>query len=68
LKLEAPPHLIRSNYFLSVDYPEDAALLGGIYAHFGGRDDVALPAILEYLDAQPELAKLNSHLHQPFND
>ena len=68
LKLEAPPHLVRSNYFLSVDYPEDAALLGSVYAHFGGRDDMPLPAILEYLDTHPELARLNCHLHQPYTD
>jgi spore coat polysaccharide biosynthesis protein SpsF len=67
-KLEVPPHLIRSNYFLSADYPEDATLLGKIYAHFDGRDDVTLPSILEYLDAEPGVARLNSHLHQPFAD
>jgi len=68
LKLDVPPQLVRSNYFLSADYPEDVAVLGRIYAQFGGRDDMPLSTILDYLDGDPGLARLNSHLHQPFAD
>ncbi|HEV2495921.1 MAG TPA: NTP transferase domain-containing protein [Terriglobia bacterium] len=68
LKLGIPRYLVRSNYFFSADYPEDIALLGRIYAHFDGRDDMPLPAILQYLDTEPGVARLNSHLHQPFAD
>jgi spore coat polysaccharide biosynthesis protein SpsF len=68
LKLEAPAHFVRSQYFLSVDYSEDLILVSRIYARFNGRDDMTLQEITEYLDSQPELARLNSHLHQPFSD
>ena len=68
LKLNAPPRLLRPKYFLTVDYPEDVKLLSQIYAQFQRRDDVALDEIIEFLDSNPELAQVNSHRHQQFDE
>jgi spore coat polysaccharide biosynthesis protein SpsF len=65
-KIDAPPHLLRRQYFLTVDYQEDLDLQGAIYGHFLGRDEISLKEVVAFLDANPALAKLNSHLHQQF--
>lgn len=66
VKIDAPPHLVRSEYFLTVDYPEDLTLQREIHQHFSGRDDIRLAEVVEWLDANPDVAKLNSHLHSQF--
>lgn len=68
IKLNAPPGLRRPEYFLSVDYPEDIRLLEAVYLHFGGRDDVPLQDIVNFLDSEPSLCRINSHLHQQFSE
>lgn len=68
VKLDAPPGLSRPDYFLTVDYPEDLALQENISAHFRGRDDMRLQEIIAFLDANPHLPRLNSHLHQQFGE
>src|SRR5271169_3512596 len=67
IKLNAPPELLRPQYFLSADYPEDIRLLDAVYLHFGGRDDVPLQDIVNFLDSEPSLCRINSHLHQQFS-
>jgi len=67
-KLDAPLRLLRPQYFLTVDYPEDVELLSRIYARFQRRDDVNLEDVIEYLDSNPELTQLNSNRHQPFSE
>ncbi|HEV2489256.1 MAG TPA: NTP transferase domain-containing protein [Candidatus Acidoferrales bacterium] len=66
IKRNAPPERFRPRYFLTVDYPEDVGLHNEIYSHFDGRDDMGLEEILSFLDSNPELPKMNAHLHQPF--
>jgi len=66
IKSDAPPHVLRPQYFLTVDYAEDLALQREIYRHFSGRDDMGLAEIVECLDANPALPKLNFHLHSQF--
>jgi spore coat polysaccharide biosynthesis protein SpsF len=65
-RLDAPPHLLRPRYFLTVDYPEDLELQRAIYSHFPDRDWPILQEVVEFLDETPELATMNSHLHQQF--
>lgn len=65
-KMDAPTHLLRPQYFLTVDYQEDLDLQHAICGRFNGRDDVSLDEIVEFLDANPAVARLNSHLHQQF--
>lgn len=66
VKLDAPLNLLRPQYFLTVDYPEDLALQREIHRHFSGCDDFSLAEAVEWLDANPDVAKLNSHLHSQF--
>lgn len=68
VKLNASPGLSRPDYFLTVDYPEDVALQEAIHAHFHGRDDMKLQEIIAFLDANPGLPRLNSHLHRQFGE
>ncbi|MGH9865667.1 MAG: cytidylyltransferase domain-containing protein [Candidatus Acidiferrales bacterium] len=68
IKLDAPTRLLRPDYFLTVDYLEDLTLQKEIFAHFGGRHDMRLEEIIEFLDANPELPRINSHLHQQFSE
>jgi spore coat polysaccharide biosynthesis protein SpsF len=67
LKVSAPSQVLRPQYFLTVDYPEDVELVSRIYAQFHRRDDIKLEKIVEYLDSNAELARLNSHRHRPFS-
>lgn len=68
IKVNASPSKYRPGYFLTVDYPEDLELLNGIYRRFDGSNEMKLEDILEFLDARPELSKLNSHLHRQFSE
>ena len=68
IKLDGPSHLLRPDYFLTVDFPEDVALQKKIFAHFGGRCDMKLGEIIAFLDADPRLPRLNSHLHRQFSE
>jgi len=67
-KVAAPPDVYRPELFLTVDYPEDLALVSRVFAHFGGRDDVPLRDVVAWLDREPETAAMNRHLHTPFPD
>jgi spore coat polysaccharide biosynthesis protein SpsF (cytidylyltransferase family) len=64
IKLNAPPELHRPGLFLTVDYSEDVWLARRIYQHFGGRNDMRLREIVQFLDANPEIGRVNSHLHE----
>ncbi|MGH9729322.1 MAG: cytidylyltransferase domain-containing protein [Candidatus Acidiferrales bacterium] len=68
VKLAAPSRLSRPDYFLTVDYPEDVTLQKEIFVHFGGRNDMGLEEVIAFLDANPELPRLNSHLHRQFSE
>ncbi len=68
IKIDVPCRLFRPDYFLTVDYPEDVTLQKEIFARFGGRDDMKLEEIVAFLDANPELPRLNSHLHRQFSE
>ena len=68
IKVNAPPELLRPQYFLTADYPEDISLLDAIYTQFKGRDDVSLREIEKFMDSEPSLCRLNSHLHQGFSE
>jgi spore coat polysaccharide biosynthesis protein SpsF len=50
---------------LTLDHPEDYELISIIYDHFaklGLQDDFYTKEILEFLEANPELLKINSHI------
>lgn len=54
----APAHR-RDLYRYSVDHREDLEVVRAIYAAFGGRDDIRLAPLLEFLDSRPDLRALN---------
>jgi len=66
VKIDAPPQLVRPGYFLTVDHPVDLELMRAIYAGVPGEDEICLQEVIRFLDANPELAKRNSNLHQEF--
>ncbi|HEV2288679.1 MAG TPA: NTP transferase domain-containing protein [Candidatus Acidoferrales bacterium] len=66
VKMAVPSHLRRRHYFLTVDYAADLEVQGRIYRHFQGRDDMTLAEIIDFLDANPQIAELNSDLHEAF--
>lgn len=59
----APPDLKRS-YRLTVDYPEDFALLDIIYEKFGNYRMVPTGRVIRFLDNHPEIALINSDCEQ----
>jgi spore coat polysaccharide biosynthesis protein SpsF len=54
---------------LTVDTPEDLALVREIYRNFGNTDDFSLQDILELLNRFPELIKINADVrHKGYQD
>ncbi len=66
VKIEAKANLQRPEYFLTMDTAEDLEMLSAIYANVRGEDRMSLGDIIQFLDTNPELAKSNAHLHEPF--
>jgi spore coat polysaccharide biosynthesis protein SpsF len=62
----APPDLLRPEYRLTVDYPEDLELMRRIFRSFGGHDDFTLRAVIELLDSRPDLVALNASRREGF--
>lgn len=54
----------RSKYRWTLDTAEDWELLRAVYKHFGNRDSIRWIEVLGFIEAQPELAALNSHVRQ----
>ena len=66
VKLHSASDLQRPNYFLTVDHEEDLRLIRRIYESVPGGDHMRLQDVIQFLDANSQLAKANAHLHQPF--
>lgn len=66
MRLDAPLECLRPQYFLTVDYPQDLQLQNRIHNELCGCGDFSLQNVIGILDGSPELAKMNSHLHQQF--
>jgi spore coat polysaccharide biosynthesis protein SpsF len=49
----------QSSYRLTLDYPGDYEVLKRIYEHFSPRMDFTLAELVQYLDAHPEVRRLN---------
>ena len=63
--LDCPPHLNRPNIRLTVDYLEDLEMARAIFdgvAH--GETDISLSQIIDYLDRNPDVLKLNRDMEQ----
>ena len=53
-----------SQYRWTVDTAEDLELVRAVYKHFENRDSIRWTEVLDLMEAQPELAALNSHVQQ----
>jgi spore coat polysaccharide biosynthesis protein SpsF len=62
--LEAPAELRRPELELEVDSALDLEVIAEILRHFGERLDFTLREIIEFLDAHPEVARLNRTVHR----
>jgi spore coat polysaccharide biosynthesis protein SpsF (cytidylyltransferase family) len=62
--LEAPPELRRPELELEVDTEIDLEVIARILRHFGERLDFTLREIIEFLDAHPDVARLNRTVHR----
>jgi spore coat polysaccharide biosynthesis protein SpsF len=57
-------HVDYSQYRWTLDTAADLELLRNIYARFGNEDDFGWGEVVELMEREPELAKLNSHVVQ----
>jgi spore coat polysaccharide biosynthesis protein SpsF len=64
-----PEGLLRPQYRLTVDEPEDVALMQALFARLSRPGHlVTTREAIELLDANPDLARINAHLtHKPHN-
>lgn len=63
--IEAPNHLFDPDLRLTVDTPEDFELIRNIFEHFlPNGNEFFLSDILNFLNANPHLKELNSHVEQ----
>jgi spore coat polysaccharide biosynthesis protein SpsF len=64
VNLEAPAELRRPELELEVDSEIDLEVITQILRHFGERLDFTLREIIEFLDAHPDVARLNRTVHR----
>lgn len=57
--VEAPANLARPELEIEVDTEEDLRVVSSVLEHFRDRPDFALADIIEFLDANPHLQRLN---------
>ena len=66
--VNSPKHLRRSNYYFTVDYPEDFELIKSIFVKlikFG--DFFSFDDVIKLCDSNPEILNINKHLHVGFD-
>ena len=63
--VDLPADLVRTNYRLTLDYPEDLKMYEALYAELERRNQVAdLRNVIGVLDSMPEIAALNGGISQ----
>ena len=67
-KLIAPKDIINTEYYFTVDYPEDLELVRNIFYNFKKSDYIfSMNEIIDYMDKNPKLKTINNHLHTGFD-
>ena len=72
-KIVTAPKELNRNYRLTVDYPEDFALIDTIYEKFSDYKIIPIKKAIEFLDKHPEIASINQDceqkhaIHAPIN-
>ncbi len=65
--VEIPDELVRRDYRLTIDYPEDLIFFEKIYNHFGlDTYKTRIRDIIDFLDHNPEIVNINKHLKQSY--
>ena len=65
--LEIPKKYIRSDYRLTLDYPDDFKFFQGIFKHFGEDTyKTSMSEIIKYLDDNPQIVELNKHCEEMY--
>lgn len=65
--LEIPKELIRKDFRLTLDYPQDFDLFRAIFSHFGKETfRVGMPEIIQFLDDNPDIVNLNKGLKKSY--
>ena len=59
LTIESEPEYKRPNYRLTLDYPEDYELLNHLYSNISYSKTLPLIKVINYLDKNPNIAKIN---------
>lgn len=59
--VDLPENLIR-NYRLTLDYDEDIDMFNKVHQNFENNPDFDIKDIFEFLDSNPEISKINSHI------
>jgi spore coat polysaccharide biosynthesis protein SpsF len=68
LKLNSPESICKPDYYFSVDYEEDIELLRQIFlALLPKGENFSLEKVLEFCERNPQLLKINQHLHSGFD-
>ena len=66
-KLNSPKSLLRPDYYLTVDYPEDLNLIREIFKHLQKkRSDFTFKEVINLIDNNSHLLSINRHLHKGF--
>lgn len=64
LRLPAPPHLARPGYRLTLDTPQDYTMLSRLFSECPVTFDTPIEAIVRFLDAHPDVTRLNADVEQ----
>ncbi len=65
-RVDVPSYLRNCNFRLTIDTPEDFALMEEIFSHFNlsSPSSLDLEAVIKFLKSHPEVASLNSNIDQ----
>lgn len=67
LDLQIPKELQRSDYRLTLDYPEDFKFFEAVFAHFGENTyKTGIYEIVEFLDNNPNIVNINKDLKKSY--
>lgn len=68
INMKTPEELIRKNFRLTLDYPEDYEFFKALFKALGtGTYKKSTAEIVTFLDAHPEIVKINEHCKEMFN-
>lgn len=67
LDINIPKELIRDNFRLTLDYPDDFEFFKLVYQHFTEKTyTMSIREIIKFLDENPKIVEINSHLKQSY--